>query len=126
MPRLLKCGHSFCTACITCLLSSTPSTSTSAEAEQATCALRCPKCRTVPRVGVVDGEAAAAAGVKGLPRNFDLIDLLSQRPTPTTAESNCCEVAQLRNELKELKQFMKVWPLCLSIFSSLMVNQPLA
>jgi len=88
VPRLLKCGHSFCTACITCLLgSTTPSTSTSAEAEQATCALRCPKCRTVTRVLLVDGEAAAA-GVKGLPRNFDLIDLLSSSPDPEAPTAN--------------------------------------
>ncbi|ELR15754.1 Bbox zinc finger domain containing protein [Acanthamoeba castellanii str. Neff] len=83
LPRLLKCGHSFCTACLTRLLgSTTPAPTTNAEAEaeaelaEAMNLLRCPKCRTVTRVRLVDGEAAAE-GVKGLPRNFDLIDLLS-------------------------------------------------
>jgi hypothetical protein len=87
VPRLLKCGHSFCTACLTRLLgSSTPApatTNSEAEPEEAKC-LRCPKCRTVTRVLLVDGEAAA--GVKGLPRNFDLIDLLSSSSSPVARD----------------------------------------
>jgi hypothetical protein len=59
VPRLLKCGHSFCTACLTHLLgSSTPAPApASAEAEQATCPLRCSKCRTVTQ----EHRQAAAA-----------------------------------------------------------------
>src|SRR3989344_8256783 len=62
VPRLLKCGHSFCTACLTRLLLASTTPAPEAEAEQATCALRCPKCFTVTHVLLVgDGEAAAAA-----------------------------------------------------------------
>ncbi|ELR15768.1 Bbox zinc finger domain containing protein [Acanthamoeba castellanii str. Neff] len=107
VPRLLKCGHSFCTACLTRLLDATPSTPTptnsnsEAELEEATRPLRCPKCRTVTRVRLVDGEAAAPAeGVKGLPRNFDLIDLLSsssssamRQPRPTVETSAAAAAA---------------------------------
>jgi ferredoxin len=64
VPQLLKCGHSFCTACLARLLlgsSTTPAPEAEAEAEQTTCALKCPKCRTVTQVLLGDGEAAAAA-----------------------------------------------------------------
>ncbi|ELR15801.1 Bbox zinc finger domain containing protein [Acanthamoeba castellanii str. Neff] len=97
VPRLLKCGHSFCTACLSHLLASptpTPTANSEAELEEATWPLRCPKCRTETRVLLVDGEVAA--GVKGLPRNFDLIDLLSsalRQPRPT---GETCAMAALK------------------------------
>jgi DNA-binding beta-propeller fold protein YncE/RNase P subunit RPR2 len=76
VPRLLQCGHSFCTACLTHLLGSTTArTNADPEAEPQAICLRCPKCRTATRVLLV-GEAATE-GVQGLPRNFDLIDLLA-------------------------------------------------
>jgi hypothetical protein len=69
LPRLLKCGHSFCTACLT-PPGGVAQTEADAEAQQAMC--QCPKCR---RETLLVGHGAA--GVQGLPRNFDLIDLLS-------------------------------------------------
>jgi hypothetical protein len=58
--------------------------------------MRCPKCRTVTRVRLVDGEAAA--GVKGLPRNFDLLSPSSsarsqQQPRPTGKASAALKCA---------------------------------
>jgi hypothetical protein len=88
MPRLLQCGHSFCTACLTRLLGSTTVRTTNADPEaepQAKC-LRCPKCRTATRVLLVDGEAATE-GVQRLPRNFDLIDLLA---SPVASDQKQC------------------------------------
>ncbi|ELR19661.1 Bbox zinc finger domain containing protein [Acanthamoeba castellanii str. Neff] len=101
VPRLLKCGHSFCTAFLTHLLdASTPApapTNPEPKEPRAT-SLRCPKCRTMTRVLLVDGEAA---GVKGLPRNFDLIDLLyssaalrQPRPTGKASALKCANCSQ--------------------------------
>jgi len=67
VPRLLQCGHHFCTECLTNLLDATASTNPEAEPKEATTRL-CPICRTVTRVG---GEEA------GLPRAFGIIDMIS-------------------------------------------------
>jgi hypothetical protein len=58
LPRLLHCGHSFCTQCLTDLPRTTPHT------------LSCPRCRAPTRLDV--------SGAQALPCNFDLLDVLTQ------------------------------------------------
>lgn len=65
LPRLLSCGHSFCEKC----LSQLPLSSTSA--------IACPKCRH--ETSVPKGD------VKVLPRNFDLLEMISQETRKRTA-----------------------------------------
>ena len=71
-PRLLSCGHSFCSNCLEKMFKEY--------------AISCPTCRCVVSV---------QAGVTGLPKNFALLDVLQAIPL-TTADGNAdlrlCEV----------------------------------
>jgi DNA-binding beta-propeller fold protein YncE len=107
VPRLLQCGHSFCTACLTQLPGATTPTTAEAEAEAKAKAeaearakatfLQCPKCRTETRAPLVLVDGEVAADIKGLPRNFDLIDLLTfsahRHPRLTGGEASAAPVA---------------------------------
>jgi len=57
VPRVLVCGHSFCQSCLSDMR---------LVAEQT---ISCPKCRHETHL--------AGKGVKGLPKNFDVLDLLA-------------------------------------------------
>lgn len=61
-PRLLSCGHTFCTCCLERLL---------ARSAAGSVAVICPSCRQ---------ELPVLAGVKGLPKNFALLDVLLASP----------------------------------------------
>ncbi|XP_068739685.1 tripartite motif-containing protein 3-like [Montipora capricornis] len=69
-PRLLSCGHSFCSKCLEKLLSEK--------------AINCPTCRNAVSV---------PAGVVGLPKNFSLLDILLTLPQKEDEEegSPTCE-----------------------------------
>ncbi|XP_068688634.1 tripartite motif-containing protein 3-like isoform X1 [Montipora foliosa] len=69
-PRLLSCGHSFCSKCLEKLLSEK--------------AINCPTCRNAVSV---------PAGVVGLPKNFSLLDILLTLPQNEDEEegSPICE-----------------------------------
>ena len=69
-PRLLSCGHSFCSKCLEKLLNEK--------------AINCPTCRNAMSV---------PAGVVGLPKNFSLLDILLTLPQKEDEEegSPICE-----------------------------------
>ena len=71
-PRLLSCGHSFCSNCLEKMFKEY--------------AISCPTCRCVVPV---------PAGVAGLPKNFALLDVLQAIPLTTVdgnADLRLCEV----------------------------------
>ena len=69
-PRMLKCGHSFCTRCLWQLLTANDK-------------IPCPTCRVEVNV--------PQAGVAGLPKNFALLSILDVTPQQQEGESlfNC-------------------------------------
>jgi len=67
-PRLLSCGHSFCSGCLEKLLNDK--------------SINCPTCRNAVSV---------PAGVTGLPKNFALLDVLLTKPQQKDEGSRLCE-----------------------------------
>ena len=69
-PRMLKCGHSFCTRCLWQLLTADDK-------------IPCPTCRVEVKV--------SQDGVAGLPKNFELLRILDVTPQQQEVESlfNC-------------------------------------
>ena len=69
-PRMLNCGHCFCTRCLWQLLTAEDK-------------IRCPTCRVEVNV--------SQAGVAGLPKNFELLRILDVTPQQQEGESlfNC-------------------------------------
>ena len=70
-PRLLSCGHSFCSGCLNRLLNEK--------------AINCPTCRNAVSV---------PAGVAGMPKNFALLDILLTMPQKQEKDESLpvCEI----------------------------------
>jgi hypothetical protein len=67
LPRLLRCGHSFCTACLARLLLESPRDGG---------ALRCPRCRAATQL-TSGMKPDGGYDLSELPRNFALLDLIA-------------------------------------------------
>ena len=65
-PRLLGCGHTFCTHCLERLPRDQPAAKAKARAKAAAATISCPSCR--------EPTALPAAGVAALPKNFIVLD----------------------------------------------------
>ena len=75
-PRILNCGHSFCTSCLERFLTADNK-------------IQCPTCRVEVNV--------PQAGVAGLPKNFALLDIINANVTPQNngdESSYICEVCE--------------------------------
>jgi len=105
LPRLLACGHSFCTSCLHSLARTRSSTAArrankSTKKEQS---LECPRCRGVTSLG--------DQGVEGLVRNFDLIALLSHLSHGAGGAGESSEApndkSEVRAELNKVKAAMR-------------------
>ena len=73
IPRLLQCGHSFCEGCLQRLADTNQGSK-----DQGT--ILCAKCR-------YETPLPKGTGAKFLPRNFDLLELLSKEKTEGTSSS---------------------------------------
>jgi len=72
LPRLLSCGHTFCHQCLDSLCRTKKKKSQPTASEESGAAAVCPKCRHPTPL------SHGSRGASSLPRNFELLDLLSR------------------------------------------------